>query len=231
MEKAIVSSFICLINILRKIVPNPWCSHIKLCNILMEQDRKMESRIQLPPSMKIVEGMNRLGDIIPELDKRFRYAVEVRDSSGFQDLAFENAFNKSGRMADMVLSGHVHNYQRFTYEANDHQVPYIVAGAGGYPNLTCMQRTSGLSNLQCTQQEPDDRLEVPTNLPSYNLILENYCDNRHGFLRIEITSSLIKGGYYTVPRPQESWSAQSQRIDYFELDIKTHKLIKSTFSR
>ena len=38
--------------------------------------------------MGIVEGMNGLGDIIPELDKRFRYAVEVRDSSWFQDLAY-----------------------------------------------------------------------------------------------------------------------------------------------
>jgi hypothetical protein len=38
--------------------------------------------------MGIVEGMNRLRDIIPELDKRFRYAVEVRDSSWFQDLAY-----------------------------------------------------------------------------------------------------------------------------------------------
>ena len=44
--------------------------------------------IQLPPSMGIVEGMNGLGDIISELDKRFRYAVEVRDSSWFQDLAY-----------------------------------------------------------------------------------------------------------------------------------------------
>jgi hypothetical protein len=130
----------------------------------------------------------------------------------------ENAFNKSGRMADIILSRHVHNYQRFTYETNGHQVPYMVVGAGGYPNLTCMQRTSGLSNLQCTQQEPDDRLEVPTNLPSYNL-------------RIEVTSNLIKGGHYTVPRPQESWSTASQRIDYFEIDIKSHKLTKSTFSR
>ena len=29
-----------------------------------------------------------MGDIIPESDKRFRYAVEVRDSSWFQDLAY-----------------------------------------------------------------------------------------------------------------------------------------------
>ena len=38
--------------------------------------------------MGIVEGMNGLRDIIPELDKRFRCAVEVRDSSWFQDLAY-----------------------------------------------------------------------------------------------------------------------------------------------
>ena len=34
--------------------------------------------------MGIVEGMNGLRDIIPDLDKRFRYAVEVRDSPGFR---------------------------------------------------------------------------------------------------------------------------------------------------
>ncbi len=77
------------------------------------------------------------------LDNFTSGSVAIKDN-------LENAFNKSGRMADMVLSGHVHNYQRFTYEANGHQVPYIVAGAGGYPNLTCMERTSGLPNLQCT---------------------------------------------------------------------------------
>ncbi len=38
--------------------------------------------------MGIVEGINGLKDIISELDKRFRYAVEVRDSSWFQDLAY-----------------------------------------------------------------------------------------------------------------------------------------------
>jgi uncharacterized protein YecE (DUF72 family) len=45
------------------------------------EDKILALLIQLPPSMGIVEGMNGLRDIIPELDKRFRYAVEVRDSS------------------------------------------------------------------------------------------------------------------------------------------------------
>jgi uncharacterized protein YecE (DUF72 family) len=50
------------------------------------EDKVLALLIQLPPSMGIVEGMNSLRDIIPELDKRFRYAVEVRDSSWFSRL-------------------------------------------------------------------------------------------------------------------------------------------------
>jgi uncharacterized protein YecE (DUF72 family) len=37
------------------------------------EDKVLALLIQLPPSMGIVEGMNGLRDIIPELDKRFRY--------------------------------------------------------------------------------------------------------------------------------------------------------------
>ena len=38
------------------------------------EDKILALLIQLPPSMGIVEGMHGLRDIIPELDKRFRYA-------------------------------------------------------------------------------------------------------------------------------------------------------------
>ena len=41
------------------------------------EDKILALLIQLPPSMGIVEGMNDLRDIIPELDKIFRYAVEI----------------------------------------------------------------------------------------------------------------------------------------------------------
>ena len=44
--------------------------------------------IQLPPSMDIVEGLDALRIIFPYLYKRFRYAVEVRNRSWFQDLAY-----------------------------------------------------------------------------------------------------------------------------------------------
>ena len=44
--------------------------------------------IQLPPSIDIVEGLDALRNILPYLDKGFRYAVEVRNRSWFQDLAY-----------------------------------------------------------------------------------------------------------------------------------------------
>ena len=48
-----------------------------------------EKMLALPPSLKVIEGIQNLREhIVPELDSRFRYAVEVRDRSWFQDLAY-----------------------------------------------------------------------------------------------------------------------------------------------
>jgi hypothetical protein len=38
--------------------------------------------------MGIVKGMNGLTNIIPELDKKFRYAVEVRNNSWIWHIVF-----------------------------------------------------------------------------------------------------------------------------------------------
>jgi uncharacterized protein YecE (DUF72 family) len=45
--------------------------------------------IQLPPSLKITEGIENLRQhVVSKLDDRFRYAIEVRDRTWFQDLAY-----------------------------------------------------------------------------------------------------------------------------------------------
>jgi uncharacterized protein YecE (DUF72 family) len=74
-------------------------------SIVYLEDKILALLIQLPPSMGIVEGMNGLRDIIPELDKRFRYAVEVRDSSWFQDLAYSFFSNNNMCMVWNQLAG------------------------------------------------------------------------------------------------------------------------------
>jgi uncharacterized protein YecE (DUF72 family) len=50
--------------------------------------------IQLPPSIQVFEGLDSLRGLVPKLDAGFRYAVEVRHRSWFQDLAY-NFFAKN----------------------------------------------------------------------------------------------------------------------------------------
>jgi uncharacterized protein YecE (DUF72 family) len=61
--------------------------------------------IQLPPSLGLAEGIGGLREIVPELDKRFRYAVEVRDSSWFQDLEYNFFRNNNNCMVWSQLAG------------------------------------------------------------------------------------------------------------------------------
>jgi predicted phosphodiesterase len=121
-----------------------------------------------------------------------------------------DAFASAGRTPDLVLTGHVHNYQRFTVPHNGKQLTYIVAGAGGYPNLHNMAQVNG-----APPPIPWTDSGTGATLAAYNQ------EHRHGFLRLTVTKSQIEGVYTTVPRPQESWSdgTNVKEIDTFTLDL------------
>ena len=50
------------------------------------KEKTLALLLQIPSSLKVVEGIVNLRQLVPELDSRFRYAVEVRDRTWFQDL-------------------------------------------------------------------------------------------------------------------------------------------------
>jgi len=129
----------------------------------------------------------------------------------------DGAFSEAGRMADMVWAGHVHNYQRFTRAVNGRHLPYLIAGAGGYWHLHYLAKL------------PDGSPVVtPYAIPDSDVTLESASDDRHGFLRLMVTPRFIVGEYWAVSRPQESWRQAPLRIDSFQLDWHTHKLVKGT---
>lgn len=131
----------------------------------------------------------------------------------------DDAFQQSKRIADIVFSGHVHNYQRYTREFAGRQLPYVVAGAGGYWHLHYMAKMQNGEKLTLPYQTP----EGPT--------LESYCDDRHGFMRLMVTPTLISGEYFSVSRPQESWRAAPTRTDSFVLDLRSHRLTHGASAR
>ena len=127
------------------------------------------------------------------------------------------ACQSAGRWPDAVFTAHVHNYQRFTRNLSGRHIPYIVAGAGGYWHLHYM-----------AHQPDGSKTPIPFTMPDSGITLEQYCDDRHGFLRLMVTPHQLTGEYFACPRPHESWRGAAERIDGFVLDLHTHKLVKGT---
>ncbi len=121
---------------------------------------------------------------------------------------------QSGRTPDMVLAGHVHNYQRFTrtlaVDGADWQIPYVVAGSGGYWHLHTMAADAKAAALPWTLPGHDD------------VQLDAWVDDRHGFLRMTATPTQLTATFFTVPRPQEPWGDAPVVADSFTLDRATH---------
>jgi hypothetical protein len=130
-------------------------------------------------------------------------------------LTVDQAVQNSGRMPDLVLSGHIHNYQRFTRLVNNWEVPYIVAGSSGYWHLHYMAKLPGGAYIP-----------QPYVVPNSDVTLETSNDHRHGFLRLVFGPQGMAGEFFTVPRPQEAWSDPAVRADAFALDLNAHRLVR-----
>jgi 3',5'-cyclic AMP phosphodiesterase CpdA len=109
--------------------------------------------------------------------------------------AIDRAVFASKRMPDAVLSGHVHNYQRFSRKVKDPKtnrdrtIPYVIAGAGGYADqLRSMHRLQkGLLNK-----------ELPFQTTHPDVKLENFNQTEPGFLRITVDQDQILFEYFLV---------------------------------
>ncbi len=116
--------------------------------------------------------------------------------------ALDRAVAASKRLPDAIVSGHVHNYQRFSREMTDPQtgkkrsVPYIVAGAGGYADdarsLHKLQKDLGLND-----KKKPHKLPVKTTLPGVEL--QNFNEAEPGFLRVTVNQKQILFEYFLVP--------------------------------
>ncbi len=141
------------------------------------------------------------------------YSADIYHSgSTYMGTILNQAIAHTGRIPDAVFTGHVHNYQRFTRTIQGRDVPYIVAGAGGYWNLHYMLKVQGAP------------IQTPYAFPAMGVTLEQYCEDRHGYLLMEADGKTLKGSYFSVPRPQEPWRNPAQLVDSFTLDLQAHKV-------
>lgn len=106
--------------------------------------------------------------------------------------ALDQAIKATNRMPDAVLSGHVHNYQRFSRVLNGKSIPYVVAGAGGYAN-----DAKSMHKLQAELTKTPLKLPYTTTFP--DLKLEKYEQEQSGFLRVTADAAKMTFEYFRVP--------------------------------
>ena len=117
--------------------------------------------------------------------------------------ALDRAFAASGVTPTAVLTGHVHNYQRFERRLNGRHVPYVVAGAGGFAGY------SKLHQLKTTAS------------PEAGVKLVAHETKLPGFLRLTVTAESLEGEYFAVPRPPRHMDPEvpAQSVDRFSVPL------------
>jgi hypothetical protein len=120
---------------------------------------------------------------------------------------FQQAFTTTGRIPNLILCGHVHNYQRFSGMIAGQEVVFVVAGAGGYN-----------TRLHTLARE-FHALPLPIQMAGSEGTLENFCDSRHGYLKVEVTAHQIHCDYFAVPNIDPSIAKLPPNTPFDSFDI------------
>jgi Calcineurin-like phosphoesterase len=109
------------------------------------------------------------------------------------------------------LSGHAHNYQRYTrtvhFQNKDCSVPFIVCGDGGYNVKALVQGHKG-SPAQPPQDGTDvSYLDIRPAVQAGKLILGHSDPTHYGYLRIAVDAQKLAISFYTVPNSPEPTTA------------------------
>ncbi len=93
---------------------------------------------------------------------------------------------QTGVWPDLVLSGHAHLYERYTrtMKADGRQIAYVVAGNGGYFNLSGFKK--GKSGAK---PKPG---ATGTDAKGNQLTLKHFDDATFGFLRVTVSATTVK---------------------------------------
>jgi len=117
---------------------------------------------------------------------------------------------ETGVWPHAVLSGHAHNYQRFTRVHDGKQIPYLISGNGGH----------GVSRLT-RKNEP--ALRVPSVIDSSDgdkVTLESYDDQDYGYLRIVVNATQLRIEYH----PASDGGTAKTPDDAVTVDLATRTL-------
>jgi len=137
----------------------------------------------------------------------------------------DRIFASEGVYPHAVLSGHAHNYQRFTRAIGlggaSYEVPFLICGGGGHDVSRLVQARLGRPAV-----EPGDGIDVSyldrsAAIETKGLRLERHDDRDYGYLRVTVTGDRLRvefrSAHATGPSPAPS--------DVVTVDLATHVIV------
>jgi hypothetical protein len=129
----------------------------------------------------------------------------------------DDACTKGGVTPDAIFSGHAHMYERYTRYLTVNgvlrQIPYVVAGTGGFYNLSGLKHGAAPAPRTPVDSSDGDG-------KGNRLTLENYLATNFGFLRITVSPALFSCEFVGVTDE----ATPGQTLDRFTLDLTQHQL-------
>ncbi|HEY1999292.1 metallophosphoesterase family protein [Paraburkholderia sp.] len=121
---------------------------------------------------------------------------------------------KTGVWPHAFLSGHAHNYQRFTRTrgADGTQIPYLVCGNGGHAVAKLSKH--GEPTLRVPQ------IVQTATKTTDQVVLENYDDVNFGYLRVIVTDAQLRIEYHSA---SDGVSAKAPN-DYVTVDLTSRMI-------
>lgn len=123
------------------------------------------------------------------------------------------------------LSGHAHNYQRFTrvlqFNNREIYVPFIVCGDGGHNVGKLVKGKRGQPAQEPHFGDRVDYMDSKAVVPVKSLTLRHYDDTNYGYLRVTVNNTHLKIGFHQVA---QSTIPQS-RVDMVTVDLASQKFV------
>ena len=122
------------------------------------------------------------------------------------------------------LSGHAHNYQRYTrkvrFGGNDFAVPFVVCGDAGHHVNPLVQPRGGVTPPDPTFGQQVNYLDLNPAVQATGLTIEKFDHVNYGYLRIAVNKKQLRIEFHPLGR-----SAPHPNVDAVVVDLASHAVV------
>ncbi len=122
------------------------------------------------------------------------------------------------------LSGHAHNYQRYTrkvkFAGSNYSVPFVVCGDGGYNLHALVQSRGGVTPPDPTRGANVGYLDANLAGLGGGLTIDNFDHTNYGYLRITVNKKQLRIEFHPLGK-----GVPAPSVDTVAVDVASHTLV------